>query len=304
MPAWYREHGGCVLTSSIAHYCYLAVRYLPPFFEHRHRVAWSELEQVDAVTEIRHPAVRAILKHFRISKGLSVTHDGDLPARSGLGSSSAFTVGLLHAIHALKGEMPTKVELAREAVYIEQEAMREVVGIQDQIECAHGGLNLVEISGDGSWVVRPVLIKPGRRAELEKHLLLYYTGIQRHSSEIQSAAGRGHSAALHDIAAMVPEALKILTGRGSILEFGSILDRAFLAKSSLSPLVAPDRVRQIYERARRAGAIGGKILGAGGGGFLLLFARPEGQPGLRRALRDLVEVPFRFESEGTRVMLA
>lgn len=306
-PAWYRENGGAVLTSSIDKYCYLSARWLPPFFEYRHRVAWSKVELVGSAAEVEHPAVRAAMQYLKIEDGLEIHHAGDLPARTGLGSSSAFTVGLLHALYALKGVMVSKAQLAAQAVHVEQEVMGETVGVQDQIECAHGGLNHVEIGTDGRWHVTPIILSAHRRTELEQSLLLYYTGISRHASEVAKAqvdAMPANNGAMRDMAALVPEALETLTGSAPIAEFGRLLDEGFRLKRSLSAKVSTPGIDALYAKARAAGAVGGKLLGAGGGGFLLLLARPEDQGSLRRALRDVLEVPLRFEAGGSRIIYA
>lgn len=306
-PAWYREHGGAVLSTTIAHYCNLMVRRLPPFFEYRHRVAWSELEHVSNLSDIRHPAARAVLERFGLREGLSVTHDGDLPARSGLGSSSAFTVGLLHAMHALEGRMPTKEGLAQEAIQIEQEALREAVGLQDQVACAYGGLNAVRIAQDGSWRVDPLVLPAERLRELESSLLLYFTGVQRYASTIaaqQVERVKDNAAALRDLAAMVDEGVSVLAGPGPLQEFGRLLDEAWILKRSLSEAVSSQQIDELYSHARKWGAVGGKLLGAGGGGFMLFFCPLERQGALRAALQHWLEVPFRFERWGSRIVYA
>jgi D-glycero-alpha-D-manno-heptose-7-phosphate kinase len=306
-PAWYREHGGAVLTSSIDKYCYITARFLPPFFEHRHRIVWSKVELAEMVDRIEHPAVRAALQYLHIGEGLEIHHQADLPARTGLGSSSAFTVGLLHALHALAGRMATPRALADEAVWLEREVMAETVGIQDQVECALGGLNHVQIQTDGTWEAFPVVLAAARRRELEQHLLLYYTGVSRHASKIAEDQVRSmHETApiLKDMAGLLPEALEVLHGSGGLQEFGRLLDEGFTLKRRLSPLVSTPEIDALYEHARKWGAAGGKLLGAGGGGFLLLFASPEQQGGLRAAMHRALEVPFRFESGGSRVIYA
>lgn len=298
------EAGGAVLTSSIDKYCYLSARWLPPFFGHKHRVAWSEIELPNDVPSIRHPSVRAVLQHLKIERGVEIHHAGDLPARAGLGSSSAFTVGLLNAMHALEGRMACPRALADEAIFCEQMILQEAGGLQDQIECAHGGLNLVEFDASG-WRVKPVILPAGRRRELEASLMLYFTGTVRSAPELAAAQmGRtwGHGATLRDMVALTRDGLAVLTGGGPLAEFGRLLDEGWHLKRSLSPAVSTPEIDGLYAAARNAGAVGGKLLGAGGGGFMLLFAPPEAQGRLRRALDGVLEVPFRFESGGSRVV--
>lgn len=306
-PAWYREHGGEVLSCSIDRYCYLSARWLPPFFAHKHRISWSKIELVSNVIEIEHPSVRAVLEYLGIERGLEIHHSGDLPARAGLGSSSAFTVGLLNALHALKERALAPRELAAQAIHVEQMLMRETVGVQDQIECAYGGLNHIEIDREGAWRVNPVVLPRARRAELQAHLLLCFTGTVRHASRVaaeQLAAFPGKTVVLADLAALVGEGLMVLTGRGPLAEFGRLLDEGWRLKRSIAKAVSSPEVDALYAAARNAGALGGKLLGAGGGGFVLLFARPEDQGALRRALAGVLEVPLHFEAGGSRIVYA
>lgn len=306
-PAWYMEHGGSVLSCAIDKYCYVSARWLPPFFEHRHRIVWSKVELVEFSDKIEHPAVRAALQYLNLQKGLEIHHQADLPARTGLGSSSAFTVALLHALHALNGLAAGARALAMQAIHIERELMRETVGIQDQIACAYGGLNRLEIAPGGEWQSMPVVIGRNRRRDLENHLLLYYTGISRHASaiaEAQVAEMPKREGAMRDLAALVPEALSVLEEGGALQDFGRLLDESWRIKRSLSPLISNPDIDALYTRARAHGAIGGKLLGAGGGGFLLLLARPEDQGQLRRALSQVLEVPFGLDAGGSRIIYA
>lgn len=304
-PAWYLQHGGAVLGTSIDKYCYLTCRYLPPFFEHRYRVVYSINENCQTIAEIKHPAVRAILNKLSCERGLEIHHDGDLPARSGMGSSSSFAVGLLHAMHALQGRMSTRYDLAMEAIDIEQNVLKEAVGSQDQTLAAMGGFNLVQFQTNGKIDVQPVTIAQDRLQELNDHLLLFYTGVARTSSQI--AAGYitsldAKAKQLHAYNEMLKEALAILTSQRAISEFGSLLHEAWQLKRTLSQGVSNSDVDQIYDDARRAGAIGGKLLGAGGGGFLLLFAPPECHEEIKERLGKLIEIPFRFEHSGSQVI--
>lgn len=304
-PGWYRKNGGAVLVSTIDKYCYISCRALPPFFEHRTRVAYSKIECVRRNDEIKHPAAWAVLKYLGVEEGLEIHHDGDLPARAGLGSSSAFTVGLLHAVHGLQRKMPTKMQLAREAIKIEREVLEETGGVQDQVATAFGGFNRIDFGRDGGFSIQPVILDQDRLLEFQSHLMLYFTGFSRNSHDIakhQVANLSKKNKELSRMFAMVDEALSVLTGRGSVAEFGKILDETWRLKRTLSEKISTEHVDEVYKEALQAGAMGGKLLGAGGGGFLLLFARPQDQPKIRRRLKKLLFVPFRFENNGSQII--
>jgi D-glycero-alpha-D-manno-heptose-7-phosphate kinase len=306
-PAWFREHGGAVLSTSIDKYCYVSCRYLPPFFDHRHRIVYSKIENVREVGDIQHPAVRAVLSWLGWERGLEIHHDGDLPARSGIGSSSSFTVGLIHALSALQGRHIAKRDLAAQAIHVEQNVIQEAVGSQDQVCAAFGGLNLIHFRPDGTFSVDPVEIPQARLTRLQSCLILCFTGISRLASEVAKSKIENFKARrleLRRMREMVDEALRILGNLDvPIEEFGKLLHDSWLYKRSLSEHVSTPEIDELYEDARRAGAIGGKILGAGGGGFLLLFALPERQAAIRERLARLVHVPFQFENAGSRVAL-
>jgi D-glycero-alpha-D-manno-heptose-7-phosphate kinase len=306
-PAWYTQHGGEVLSTTIDKYCHITCRYLPPFFEHKHRIVYSAIETVGHWDEIRHPAVRAVLSTANIAKGLEIHHDGDLPARSGLGSSSSFTVGLLHALAALRGSYVSKDQLARDALHIEQDVIGESVGSQDQVAAAFGGFNRIEFLRSGNFTVSPVVLKKQRHKEFQRHLMLCFTGFSRIASDIAKStiANMGsRETELSRIRQMVDEALKVLQSpTRPIQEFGDLMHESWRCKRELSSRVSTPAIDQMYAAARDAGAIGGKLLGAGGGGFMLLFVRPEHQPRVREVLKDLVHVPFGFEDSGSRVVL-
>ncbi len=304
-PEWYRQHGGAVLATTIDKYCYLSCRYLPPFFDYRYRVVWSKVENCRSLDEIEHPVVRCLLGHLGITRGLEVHHVGDLPARSGMGSSSSFTVGLLHALHALQGRMVGKSELAQQAIAVEQELLGETVGSQDQVSAAHGGFNKITFAPDGHIEVSPMVLPTGRVAELDAHLMLFYTGIVRTASKVAATYVtdlHGKRRQLRILRDMVDESIDLLAGNHPITDFGELLDEAWAQKRSLGSGISNDDVDDAYARARAAGAIGGKIAGAGGGGFLLLFVPPERQADVRAALPELVHVPFRFESTGSQIL--
>ncbi len=304
-PAWYREHGGAVLATTIDKYCYLTVRHLPPFFEHRIRVVYSKIENCNSLDEIQHPSVREALRFLKIHRGVEIHHDGDLPARSGMGSSSAFTVGILHALRALKTRMPGKHQLATEAIHIEQERLKEAVGSQDQVQAAYGGFNKISFSRSGEFSVKPMILPAKRLRALTSSLMLFYTGIKRTASDIASTFVNNLGAReeqLLKMRALVDDAVAILNSRRDIEEFGRLMGVNWELKRSLSSKVSNPAVEEIYERALSAGALGGKLTGAGGGGFLLLFVPPSRRLEVREKLNHLIHVPFAFEFSGSQVI--
>jgi len=304
-PSWYLEHGGSVLAATINKYCYLTCRYLPPFFEHRIRIVYSRIENCQTVDEIAHPAVQAVLRYLEVDRGVEIHHDGDLMARSGMGSSSSFTVGLLHALHALKGQMPSKHQLAIESIHVEQKILKETVGSQDQVCAAYGGLNHILFFPNREISVRPVTIQPERMKELNSHLMLFYTGIKRTASMVAQSYVNGieeRRRQFRIIKDLVEEGIAILNSGQDITAFGRLLHEAWQAKRDLSSKVSNPQVDTLYEKALSAGAIGGKLTGAGGGGFLLLFAPPAAHDPLKKALGSLIHVPFKFEFGGSQVI--
>lgn len=304
-PAWYRKHGGSVLVTTIDKYCYLACRYYPPFFDHRFRISYIKSENCRTIDEISHPAVRGVLRYLNWDRGLEIHHVGDLPARGGMGSSSSFTVGLLHALYGLRGKMLSKQQLTLESVHIEQEVLQETVGSQDQTAAAHGGLNHVIFSPNGEITVRPLTLSVDRMRQLESHLMLFYTGIKRTASDVAQSYVQNidekqqHMAALTE---MVNEGMAILYGDRDITEFGQLLNKAWQVKRAFSAKVSNAQVDEMYERAIAAGALGGKILGAGGGGFMVLFVPPGLQSQVRERLSQFIHVPFKFEFSGSQII--
>lgn len=306
-PQWFHEHGGAVLATTIDKYCYISCRPLPPFFEHKHRIVYSRIENVKELGEIQHPAVRAVFEWAGVDSGLEIHHDGDLPARSGLGSSSSFTVGLIHALSALNGKIASKEELASNAIHVEQDIIKENVGSQDQVSAAFGGFNRIDFFRNGKFDVAPVILPPGRGEELQDHLMLCFTGFSRIASEVAQskiANLKARETELKCMRQMVDDATALLQDTSvPIEEFGKMLDQSWQYKRSLSDRVSTPEIDHIYSESLRAGAIGGKILGAGGGGFLLLFAKPEKHAQIRAHLSNLIHVPFKFENSGSRVVL-
>jgi D-glycero-alpha-D-manno-heptose-7-phosphate kinase len=305
-PAWYRRHPGATLSVTIDKYCYLTCGYLPPFFGCKYRIVYSKREMVKSVGQIQHPAVRETLRFLGIKKGISVQHVGDVPARSGIGSSSAFTVGLLNAMYAVLGKMVSKKQLAMEAVEIEQKWMKENVGSQDQVITAFGGLNHTFFKGERNIEVTPVTLDQKKMKLFHDHLMLYFTGFSRLATEIAGEQIKNiprKTVELKSMYQMVGEALGILSAPRLRLDgFGRLLHESWKIKRTLSSKITTSAIDEAYCRARRAGALGGKILGAGGGGFMLLFVRPDDQPLVRRAMRPLLRVPFKFDDLGSQII--
>jgi D-glycero-alpha-D-manno-heptose-7-phosphate kinase len=304
-PVWFREHGGAVLATTIDKYCYISCRYLPPFFEHKTRIAYSKIEHAKSNEEIEHPAVKGVLQYLNITEGLEIHHDGDLPARTGLGSSSSFTVGLLNALYAMQHRMATKSELAHTAIHVEQQVLQESVGCQDQVLAAHGGLCRLTFAPTGEIGYTPLIVKPERLRDFQDHLLLYFTGFSRTATEIakeQIAQTKHRRVDLFAMQQMVQEGVSILSGDQDLVTFGELLHEAWMVKRGITSKITTPFIDQIYEAARAAGAVGGKLLGAGGGGFMLLFATPDLHPKIQAALPGLLQVPFQFEGLGSQIV--
>ena len=306
-PAWSREYGGKVLATTFDKYCYITLRQLPPFFDHKYRIVYSLIESVNEVNKIQHPAVREVLKYFNSQVGLEIHHDGDLPARSGLGSSSSFTVGLINAMKTFIGISSSPIDLAREAIHIEQDLIKEYVGSQDQISAAYGGFNEINFYKDGTFSVEPKTVNHERLIDLNSHLMLFYTGVSRFSTEITKSQilnmGNCYSQ-LNEMQDMVNEGSSILTNPiTSIEDFGKLLNKSWLLKRTLSKKITNTMIDDLYSVAINAGASGGKILGAGGGGFILFFVKPENKSRVKEALNKLTYIPFKFENSGSKVVL-
>jgi D-glycero-alpha-D-manno-heptose-7-phosphate kinase len=306
-PVWYQEHGGAVLSTAIDKCCYITCRYLPPFFDYHSRLSYSKLENVERNSAIEHPAVRGCLQYMGIEEGVEIHHVADLPARTGLGTSSAFTVGLLLGLHALKGEMRDKQALAAEAIYVEQKLLSEAVGAQDQVSAAHGGFNRIDFHPDDSVEVTRILTAPERIEQLQDHLALYFTGFSRFASQVaqeQLKATPNKQRELHAMQQMVEEAQAIVANPArSIAEFGRLMHESWQLKRSLTNRISNPEIDGIYEAGREAGALGGKLLGAGGGGFMLFFVSPERRKELRARLKNLLCVPFKFNNRGSHIVV-
>jgi len=307
LPAWYTENGGAVLSTTIDKYCYISLRRLPPFFDHKHKIVFfSKQEAFNEIDEIKHPAVREVYRYMNVDFGLVMQHDSDLPSNSGLGSSSAFTVGLLHALYSLKGQIVSKKRLGLEAVHVEQDMIREAVGSQDQLAVAFGGLNKIEFSRQNNIEVTPLPVSGEKLRYLQSNLMLYFTGFARVAAEIEQDKLKNLELRRSELATMhtlVDQAFEILSGDVERYEdFGRLLQEAWRIKRSLSSKVSTERIDEIYQRAMGAGALGGKLLGAGGGGFILFFVPPENQQSVRNGLSDLLRVPFCFDTLGTQLI--
>jgi D-glycero-alpha-D-manno-heptose-7-phosphate kinase len=306
-PVWYREHGGSVLSTTIDKSCYITCRHLPPFFEYHSRVSYSKVENVGRNSVIEHPSVRACLKFLGIEEGVEIHHVADLPARTGLGTSSAFTVGLLLGLYALKNKMRDKDALTTDAIHVEQQLLGEAVGSQDQTSAAHGGFNRIDFHPDGNIDVKRMLTPKQRLADLQDHLALFFTGFSRTASEIAQEQLRvtpQKQKELEIMHGLVDEAEQIIANPArSLDEFGKLLHESWRIKRSLTHKISNSNIDNIYEAGLSAGALGGKLLGAGGGGFMLFFVPPERRNALRERLKKLLCVPFSFSNRGSHVVV-
>lgn len=302
-PAFFKEHGGSVLSTTFDKYCFVTCRHLPRFFDYNNQITYNVIERTNSAEDIKHPAVREAMKYLDMYE-LRVVYEADLPARSGLGSSSAFSVGMLSAFYALKGKYVDKRKLADDAIYLERTLCEESGGLQDQIASAFGGFNRIDFTNSG-YHVNPVVISEDRKHLLNDSLMLFFTGLSRFSSDVSKVQERGiheKTAELLEMKALVDEAEKVLTSKTDLKEFGKLLDHTWKLKRGLSSGVTTDGIDDLYQRAIQAGAIGGKLLGAGGGGFMLFYVEPEKQESVKKALDKLLFVPFEFENAGTRIL--
>ncbi|MGN7611080.1 GHMP family kinase ATP-binding protein [Magnetococcales bacterium HHB-1] len=306
-PVWYREHGGSVLSATINKFCYITCRSLPPFFDYRYRIRYFRDEKVSSIDEIQHPSVRECMRLLGIDQGLEIVHNADLPARSGLGSSSTFTVGMLHALYTQLHTMPTKRELALNALHVEQEMIQENVGSQDQTAAAFGGLNRIDFTGDSRHImVTPIVVDPKRLMQFQRSLMLFFTGFSRTAHTIAGEQIKNtpkKKAQLHQMKDLVDESIDILMDKNRELEdFGRLLNEQWLIKRQMSHLISNDHLDEIYQAGIDAGALGGKLLGAGGGGFILFYVQPEKRTQLKKKLKNLLHVPFRIDDLGSQII--
>lgn len=304
MENYFKENGGAVLSTTFDKYCYVNVRHLPRFFDYSTELSYSKTERVTNIEDIQHPAIRNAMKLLNMHE-IRLTYEADLPARSGLGTSSSFAVGMLNAFYALKGKYADKKKLADEAIYLERVLCNEAGGWQDQIAAAYGGFNRINFGPDG-YEVLPVIISPERKKQLNNNLMMFFTGFTRFSSDVQKANAVGSKdkkAQLKEIYELVDEAEKVLTDKSADLDdFGHLLDHTWELKRQTGAAVSTDSIDGLYAKGMAAGALGGKLLGAGGGGFLVFYVQPEKQDAVRWAMRDLMYIPFEFENGGTRVI--
>lgn len=306
LPDYYRENGGAVLSTTIDKYLYITCRRMPPYWEYKHQLIYgSKNERINEIDEIDHPSIRETMRYLGIDYGLDLHYNTDIPARSGIGSSSSFTVGLLHALYGLNGHIVSKRKLAADAIHIEQDFIGEAVGSQDQIAAAFGGLNHIVFKQDMSFEVQPMTISEKRYRELNEHLVLVFTGFQRFAADIEKEKIKNilnNSKSLHYMAGFTDQAIEILSSDRDICEFGALLNDNWQIKKSLSDKVSNQAIDDIYDKGLAGGAIGGKLLGAGGGGFLLFFVKPEKKEALLRELKGFLHVPFCFDKTGSQVI--
>ncbi len=305
-PVWYKHHGGSVLSATINKYCYITTRYLPPFFKYNYRIRYTKRELTQRVDQIKHPSVRECLNFIEESNGIEMVHTSDLPAMSGLGSSSAFTVGFLNSLYALKNKKVSKLRLAQEAIHVEQNLIGESVGSQDQVNASFGGFNKIDFLTNNDILVKGLNLSDNQLLELEDCLELYFTGFQRHSSEVAAKIIKNapkREKQLSQMNDLAKEGFKILSSKKSDLrDFGKLLDQNWQLKKSLASNVTNNIIDKIYEVAKEAGALGGKILGAGNGGFIIFFVMPENRVKVKEKLKKLLYVPFKFEFGGSQVI--
>jgi len=308
-PDWYLKNGGKVLSTTFDKYCYISLRNLPQFFSHKYRIVYSQIESINSYDEINHPSVREILRYFDLPNGLEIHHDGDLPARSGLGSSSSFTVGLLNAIYAFQGLRISNYELACLAINMEQNIIKEPVGSQDQIAAAYGGFNKINFQKDGDFSVNRQIYDQNRISDLNKNLMLFFSGQSRYSSDVSSKKIENikegkNIGYLSEIESMVDESISILGNKNKPLNsFGELLNEAWKCKKQFTGAVSNSLIDSIYKRAIEAGALGGKLLGAGGGGFIIFYVETHNKNKVKEILRDLMHVPFKFDNKGSDIVL-
>lgn len=303
MPDFFKENGGAVLSTTFNKYCYVNVRHLPPFFDYTSEIVYARTERVKCVEEIEHPLVRNAMKMLDMHE-LRINYESDLPARTGLGTSSSFAVGMLNAFYALKGRYADKRRLADDAIYLERTLCAEAGGWQDQIASSFGGFNRINFNSDGYSVER-LIISPERKRQLNENLLLFFTGFTRFSSDVQKGTKsiEEKRAQLLHMLKLVDEAEAVLEDNKSDLDdFGRLLHETWLLKKDTGNTVSNGSIDELYEKGIKAGALGGKLLGAGGGGFLLFYVQPEKRQAVLDAMSNLLHVPFEFEDGGTRVI--
>ncbi len=305
-PIYYKENGGTVLSTTINKYCYIQCRYLPPFFEHNYRIRYTYKEETCSIDEIKHPSVRECIKFVKLDKGIEMVHTSDIPAQSGMGSSSAFTVGFLNSLYALKGNIVTKRKLAQDAIHIEQDIIKENVGSQDQVSTSFGGFNKINFGTNPEFEVHPITIGKDKLVNLQDHLILFFTGFSRNASDIaaeQIKITDSKKKELKIMYDMVDEAIEILNyNHSDINDIGRLLHKHWTIKRSLTNKITTKEIDKLYNSAIKAGALGGKLLGAGGGGCMLFFVEHDNQNKVKQSLKNLVHIPFKFENLGSQII--
>jgi len=303
-PQWYKKFGGSILSTTIDKYIYISCRELPPFFDHKYRVVWSKIENVKTIDEIQHSTVRELLKYNKIKSGLEIHYDGDLPARSGMGSSSSFSVGLIRALENLKKKDLKGINLAKKTLFFEQKIMKEIVGSQDQVAASIGGFNKINFLKNENILIKKVISK--NLIKLNSNLLLLYTGIQRNADIIASTY-------VHKLTNIKEKNIKKIIENvdqgermiksGNIDDFGKLLHEAWIEKKELSKSISNYKIDELYNMSIKNGALGGKLLGAGGGGFLLVYVKKEKQKKFLDKIKNITHIPFKFSDQGCRVIL-
>lgn len=304
MKEFFNEHGGAVISTTFDKYCYVTVRHLPPFFDFKNELTYSKIERTSTIEEIIHPAIRNAMKYLNMS-GIRLTYEADLPARSGLGTSSSFAVGMLNAFHSLNGVYASKKQLADEAIHLERDLCNEAGGWQDQIAASFGGFNRIDFS-DNSYEVAPIIISKQKKEQLNNNLMMFFTGFTRFSSDVQKANASGRIDKTQqklEMLRLVDEAEKVLQNKERNLDdFGYLLNTTWNLKRQTGSAISTNSIDELYDKGIKAGALGGKLLGAGGGGFLVFYVTPEKQESVRHAMQDLLYIPFKFENNGTKVI--
>ncbi|MDC1001590.1 kinase [Alphaproteobacteria bacterium] len=307
-PEWYENHGGAVISTTINKYCYISSRILPPFFDHKYRLVYSNIELVNDIAEIEHPSIKGVLKWLQAKDGLEIQYNGDLPARSGMGSSSAFTVGLLNSMKTLQGHVCSKRELASDAITVERKVINETVGTQDQVAAAYGGFNLIQFGGKNKFTVSPLVAELEKIKILEKHFLLFFSGLQRYSTDIEKSkiSNLNKNVRIYEnLQQSTKDAQKLFKATNlKISDLGELMNECWCFKKQLSALVTLPIVDEAYQKALSLGALGGKLLGAGGGGFLLLIVKPEDREKIVQGLKPFIHVPFKCEPAGSKIVIS
>ena len=306
-PSWFLENGGAVISATIDKYIFISGRFLPPFFEKRHRFVWSRIENVNKFNEIEHPVIREGLKYlkFNQARGLDIHYQADLPAKSGMGSSSAFTVGFLNCIRKLIENKFSKMDLALDAIHLEQKLLKETVGCQDQLACSFGGLNKITFRKNKKFLVEPLVLSSDRIEELESNLYLIYLGIDRFASEVAQKFVenfRERKKNIKKIFSFVPQAMKILESKSNLDQFGELLHETWMQKKAVHPIISNEKVETLYNIARKNGAIGGKLLGAGKSGFMLFYVNKSDKKRFLNGIKRYLNVPFKFSFNGSHVI--